>query len=125
MCDDSKNLHDFSLAAFCMVSTAHTDVLASHVDISQYAANCESRKCSSLLNVRSLIPISGLRLFNVVIFPFTQRISSQLRCNGGGIVAESPAPTDCLYGLSPSVIGHFNINVSRTPQSGLVFLCTL
>jgi len=41
--------------------------------------------------------------------PYPQ-VSSQLRCNGGGIVAESPAPTGCLYSLSPSAIVHFNIN---------------
>jgi len=41
--------------------------------------------------------------------PYPQ-VSSQLRYNGGGIVAESPAPTDCLYTLSPSTIVHLNIN---------------
>jgi hypothetical protein len=64
MCDDSKIFMTFTLVAFCMVSTAHTDVLASHVGISQYVTNFESTNCLSL-NVRSLILIGVLCLFNL------------------------------------------------------------
>jgi hypothetical protein len=41
MCDHFKIFMIFTLVAFCMVSTAHMDVLASHVAISQYVTKFE------------------------------------------------------------------------------------